>query len=528
MFTLVFRFPTGRYHATPWGRHVNEGGVAWPPEPYRILRALIATWHRKADHERFGEPNLRDLIEGLAGEMPLFRLPDAVHAHTRHYMPQGKLTKGREDTKLIFDAFLRVAPEDELVAVWQQTVLSADAFALAEYLAERINYFGRAESLVCARAGCELKPEPLINCRPEASNVPGSVAVQVLAPLSPAIYAANRGRLMGLNTDRASSKKRLEFTATLPPSLFEAIQVETASLQAAGWSQPPAGRLILYHRPEIGPQPPAHRSRPRSRSEPATVARLVLAGRPQPRVEDAVKIGEVFRSAMMAHVTGEIPAVLSGRSAEGTPLHDPQHGHAFFLAEDHDRNGFIDHLVLHIRDGLPPSVLAALDRLRRLWIADRRRVDPQDDPDEGRQEWRVALEGLGQPSDFSDSALLRASKIWVSVTPYLRPWHIKGSDTAAATRAMLLKECRIRGLPECQIEHSGDDGRAILVSEGVSRGVLRFHRFRSRSGLLQPDRSGTALRLSFEKPISGPIALGFGCHFGLGLFRTARANGSSA
>ncbi len=83
-----FRFPAGHYHATPWGRHVNEGAVAWPPEPYRILRALIATWYRTADRERHGEVALAQLIEALAGELPLFGLPDAVHAHTRHYMPK--------------------------------------------------------------------------------------------------------------------------------------------------------------------------------------------------------------------------------------------------------------------------------------------------------------------------------------------------------------------------------------------------------------------------------------------------------
>src|SRR6266478_887764 len=30
MIALSFRFPAGRYHATPWGRHVNEAAPAWP------------------------------------------------------------------------------------------------------------------------------------------------------------------------------------------------------------------------------------------------------------------------------------------------------------------------------------------------------------------------------------------------------------------------------------------------------------------------------------------------------------------
>ena len=42
--TLVVRFVLGRYHATPWGRHVNEGQVELPPSPWRLLRALYAVW----------------------------------------------------------------------------------------------------------------------------------------------------------------------------------------------------------------------------------------------------------------------------------------------------------------------------------------------------------------------------------------------------------------------------------------------------------------------------------------------------
>ena len=45
---IKLNFPAGRMHATPWGRHVNEGAVEWPPSPWRILRALVATWHLKA------------------------------------------------------------------------------------------------------------------------------------------------------------------------------------------------------------------------------------------------------------------------------------------------------------------------------------------------------------------------------------------------------------------------------------------------------------------------------------------------
>jgi CRISPR-associated protein Csb2 len=42
MLCFELRFPGGRYHATPWGTHVNEGQIEWPPSPWRLARALLA------------------------------------------------------------------------------------------------------------------------------------------------------------------------------------------------------------------------------------------------------------------------------------------------------------------------------------------------------------------------------------------------------------------------------------------------------------------------------------------------------
>ena len=108
MLAISLRFLAGRYHATPWGRHVNEADIAWPPDPWRITRALIATWYRKLDHDRFPRERLVALLSALAVESPVYKLPAAVHAHTRHYMPV--IEGGKEKRTLIFDAFARVRP----------------------------------------------------------------------------------------------------------------------------------------------------------------------------------------------------------------------------------------------------------------------------------------------------------------------------------------------------------------------------------------------------------------------------------
>lgn len=57
----------------------------------------------------------------------------------------------------------------------------------------------------------------------------------------------------------------------------------------------------------------------------------------------------------------------------------------------------------------------------------------------------------------------------------------------------------------------------VLVGN-VARRSVHFHRFRGKRGLTQPDTNGSLLELVFSERITGPLALGFACHYGLGLF----------
>src|SRR5438093_12500612 len=147
MIAFGFTFPAGRYHATAWGRNVNEADVAWPPEPVRILRSLIATWWRKADQARFPKAMLDDLIDALAMEPPVFQLPDAVHSHIRAFMPAPTKPPGT----LIYDAFFRLDHQDELIVGWRSLGFSPEERELAEHLLRHIGYLGRAESWVEGR-----------------------------------------------------------------------------------------------------------------------------------------------------------------------------------------------------------------------------------------------------------------------------------------------------------------------------------------------------------------------------------------
>ena len=544
MFALRFRFPAGRYHATPWGRNVNEGDVAWPPEPWRLLRALVAAYRRKGDHERWPDGALAGLIDALSEAPPVYRLPvGAIHAHTRHYMPQR-----REKTSLIFDAFVRLSKEGMIVAAWPDVTLDRDSFALAVDLAAAIGYLGRAESWTECDALADWRGDP--NCGPAAAGFSGD-PVRVLAPLSRAAYAAERARLMEHEGRRISAvaKKpptpaRLDSQVakafrskagkdTLPERLSDAIALDTSDYQDRGWARPPAARELLYARAEhaaVGAATRAVRQRlhaAATTNEP-TVARFLLAGRPRPRVEDTVRIGETMRLAALAQFgwrrnrsgcrVWQAPSSISGHGDDGKPLRDPAHRHAFWLPEDADADGWIDHVSVFIGAGIDSEVRIRLDRITRLWLETRHRADDDDTDVTGAREWRLALEGFGTPADFADSApIFGRSTRWRSATPFLAAGHLKAPGYAGEFRRLVRRIGIDRrfGFDAADVDVS--TLRQIPVG-GATRRATHFRRFRSRGHEQQHDTMGSLLEVVFPVSVTGPLAVGFGSHFGLGLF----------
>lgn len=496
MLALSFTFPAGRYHATPWDRHVNEGAVAWPPEPWRILRGLIATWHHKVKHTgKHDEGTLNALIESLSGELPAYRLPAASHSHTRHYMPQFAVGK----TSLVFDAFTAIDRDDPLAVIWSDVALPDAQRELLDDLLAVMGYLGRAESWVEAKRITDI-PKP--NCGPDTTALDMDTGelkgelVTLYAPLPPAEYQSVRSRFL---TDNKARKKLGE---TLPENLLAALSMDTADLRKQGWNQPPAARKASYLRPVEALRPKPIIRKPKT---PAiTAACFILVGKPLPPVEDTLRIGELMRIAVMSQCKrrfGEdrVPPVFSGH---GLPAGN-RHRHAFYLPWDSNGNGRIDRILVFAPDGMSDDQQQALTNVTRLW-------------DRDGSEWRLALEASGT-SNIAPS-LTESSTIWESATPYLHPWHAKNHF---GIEEQLRRECRERGLPEPIAFESFAE---VQAGKSRMRRPIHFRRFRSRRGLSQPDRLGGFWRLTFAEPLSGPLALGFACHYGLGIFNPCQSN----
>jgi CRISPR-associated protein Csb2 len=189
-----------------------------------------------------------------------------------------------------------------------------------------------------------------------------------------------------------------------------------------------------------------------------------------------------------------------------------RHAHAFWLPDPNER-GEIELVLVHAQGGLSPEAMRVLTALKQI---KRGEGEPL----------RLMLEGFGVASLFDRvTPLTGESAVWRSVTPYLHPWHLKKPEmrtpeaTAAAILGQLRREWHARGsgLPDIveirELPSIRHGGRALRP--------LHFHRIRRKNGLVQPGTLGRLIELRFAQPVRGPMAMGFACHFGLGLFTPA-------
>ena len=519
MATIALRFPGGKYHATPWGKHVNEGDVEWPPSPWRILRALLATGFTKLGWTSVPDEAVA-LVARLAEVLPSYRLPAGIVAHTRHYMPTWS-----KPTKVI-DAFIRLDPNDELL-IHYPVELAPDQLELLERLVTHLPYLGRAESWVEGRLVDDMEPGEGW-CRPVAGGAEslpdrGEEQVSVLAPVSPAEYAAWREAALTRDLTefeaqrgkKPTPKDRQRLEAPYPKDLLACLLVETADLQRHGWRQPPGSRRVLYMRPVQAIETrPAVSVGSRRAARPVEAALLALAsdtrrGNVLPTFTRCLPQAELLHQSLISLLGERAPecVALTGRDPRtGQPL-GGRHDHAHYLPLDLDEDDRLDHVLIHARMGLDGLAQDAIRRLNRTWTKGDER------------ELIVTCAGLGDLATFAGQLRLRSgrpvpalgiSRVWASVTPFVPPRYIRprGHLLEDQVRA----ELESRGLPQpVAVE-------VMSREELVERRLLRFVRARREGKPQPPVPRAYGIRLVFAEPVVGPIALGYASHYGLGVF----------
>ncbi len=540
MPTLTITFPGKRYHATPWGTHVNEGQVEWPPSPWRICRALLATGMNKLGWQAHDLPPLAtELIGLLASVPPTYQLPPSITvAHTRHEMPT--------DDKAIqvLDGFVRVG--NATLKISWQVELSPAAFMLFAELAEQLSYLGRAESWVRAT----LTPSPLTpentNCRPlEGPEIDiDAEPITLLAPITVDEFSTWRKEQVTSEEEdvvaREGRKDRRGHSLALPPlprDLIDCMLCSTADLRAQGWSCPPGSRKLLYSRPQRALVTAQPLPRPRKTTrEPVECALIALTpatkrGEVLPQLRLALPQMENLHRALISRLkNGQNCPELTGRNDDRTPLQDG-HRHAHYLPlclgpgqRDALRNGDapIDHVLIYAPRGLTDCAQRAIERLH--WVRSSRvREHPREQHIDRQHRLTTTLVAIGDLQTIRAAIrehcpldLFATSTTWESYTPFIAPRFVKHKSPIDK---QIEAELASRGLPKpTSIE--------ILPRQAASNsGFLTFIRRRHRSRPQPPSQLPWALRITFDEPIRGQLlALGYGSHLGLGLLRPANAH----
>ena len=468
MLRIDLNLLAGRFHATPWGRHVNEGEPEWPPSPWRFLRALVSSWKTTAPH--LTEEELQPLFNKLS-EPPSFHLPDAVAGHTRHYMPQANNKK-----LLVHDPHIKVARDvmGEFCPVsllWESVELTDEEGELLDRLLRGICYFGRAESWCELTRNLDAK-EP--NAYPSfEKDEEGTVSLQVLCP---------------------------EVKATLSQ-----LMVETRELQKKGYNRPPGSRFLSYRRSQDALVP--KRGSRQIREARKHLAVFLIQARVLPHRKELLRVADWARmgfNSWYGRLNNKATSACFTGKRQGE-ARDDDHQHAFFLpwtSEFADRKTTIDRLYVYSPEGFGEKELEVIKRVRS--FPDFRRQSPAQSgsPD------RFRLTPIELLSKDECPHVFGRSQVWESWSPFLCNRHPKKNGKDSPEDQVRL-ECRRRGLPEVlEIER-------VETGPGLPRWVEYVNRRWRKNG---PKAPPCGFRLTFAEPVVGPLALGGECHFGMGQF----------
>ena len=389
----------------------------------------------------------------------------------KHYFPDAKTYNTTKNK----DNFWLVSPESN-VLYW---ILDGEDWAdetlthLDDCLA-RVTYFGRAESVTVI----ERIDEPRFAAPPASavivlSDTRSVTAVPVLCP---------------------------QKEATL-----EQVTCQTHDDAVADSTTPPGAVWKFVERPAGAKS--AAKQRPRQALPSAQIVQFAVGGRVFPPLPFWIRITERFRGRVIRILKerncGSFDglSLFTGKNADGSVLAGHSHS-AFFLVPD--SSGKPSRLVCWRKapftDAEQTALLAAAE-----WPISW---------EFGSDNWKLRLVPLPAETPFAESQDIFAdSLVWESLTPFVPPLHFinrkgktkNGHDIETQIETMLAE----RGISA--------PAAIDVLPDGAT--WVKVHRpQRSRDRQTNDDKRAFRIRITFAKPVSGPLCLGHSSHFGLGLF----------
>ena len=460
---LEFKFITGRYHATQWGKNVNEGIIDWPPSPWRILRAIISTWKL---YTKFEDEKVVPILNKMCKSKVTFHIPNAVQSHTRHYMPYAN-----NRTEKIIDSFIMMEKDQSVYAIWSMLNLDSSEESVLNTLIKKIRYIGRAESW------CQVnlhKQKITPNC----------------IPLNDAIYENN-----------------LEIIDVMLPTndaTLSDLCIEASRTYKEQMSRPKGSRIIQYLRPHDCLTKIESNS---ARDSNVEVVRYMVVGNVPPDITQTITIGDSIKRSVMSiygrQNNNEVTYTLSGKDKNREKLKG--NNHASYIPTDENSDGKLDHVTIITKNRFTEQELSALSQLKTVRY--------------GQSTINLVYEASGLVSDFHKVPILQTSKRWASVTPFVLNRHMKLRGVSGNKVVVdgpvdqLKREIRKKFGGDIQIKNiTICDSKSSLTS---NRKPIQFKRWRKDK---LPGFGAYNVKIEFETEIQGPLLFGHGAHYGLGMF----------
>lgn len=543
-FGIEVNFLTGRFVATC---HNNRQQAEWPPHLARLFSALVAAWADSDEPDR-DERNALEWLESQ--DPPGISASGAVSRKAvRHFVPvndtsvvhqtgyerrvkkvtelasqlqadrttageeksknakriETKLTRERDVSKLVDSVgktssesavamlpdqrekqarfYPSVTPDEARVTFVWDSAVSEEVAATIDKLLLRITRLGHSSSLVSCR---------LID------NVPSKIFE--VSENGDGLRVIRRGQLAELErqyrTHESYKPRSLPFFDARYRPVTRVVN------QPEGECKPnTAGQWILF---EFTPD---------SRSFPTT---------------RTVELASAIRAALFYYAEDPIPEELSGHLANGTPSVSPHIAYLPLPFVGFQRaDGRLLGIAISVPDAISDEARRSLFRAIGNWETAANQTE------QNALNINLGVQGVVRLIRQSGPATLaslrpevwnKSSCRWASATPIALPRHpgrLSRGTTEARTKAWTTAEkfvvlsCRHVGLPEPQ---------SVNISlDPYLSGAHPAYRY---PAFTQKGKDGRPVRrqllhttLTFEHPVAGPLILGAGRYFGLGLMR---------
>jgi CRISPR-associated protein Csb2 len=476
MFAFEVEFLTGRVYATDF-RERDE--PEWPPHPSRLFSALVAAfyesgfaadlrsalvWLEEQESPHIWAGDLVPRLESVAGRW--FSEPTTP----RTFVPINDDYSGKFRSPSLRRKERRLpsgTPENDRVHfIWKRAEPSAPTLEALRRIAQQVSYLGHSASLV--RVTVIESPQDAMLSPSESGDI--------------LLRVPSKGRLDYLDREFEKSRNTRQFRPDA--GAFQRYAQVGKSRESASTPASSFGEMIIFQR---------------------------LNGLPE-RIESVLTVTSVLRDALMARSPLQpAPGYISGH--DETPhiacvaLPFVNHRYA---------DGSLKGLAIVLPKGLAEAdqlvIFAALNGLEELRST-------------GGMLWRIRrlTDDVGSTT-LSERTWTRNARVWASVSPMLLdrfPKSVKKNGTERLANVVEYKHgdspedivadaCERIGLPR--------PNAVRLHKNSLVLGVAPSTRFRLRRRGDEAPRPASHVILEFAEPVHGPILIGAGRYFGLGLF----------